>query len=485
MPCSLLQRASILKMDQATIAAIATPTGSSGIGIIKISGEDSISIAASIFRRSGFLSDESGQPSLFLTLHEKSHQIFYGHIVDPKRDIVLDEVLLSVMLAPRSYTRENIVEINAHSGAVVLNAVLELVLQQGARLAEPGEFTKRAFLNGRIDLTQAEAVIDIINAKTTQALEFATNQIKGGLRKTIEAVLNSLNDIIIEVDAAIDFPDEVGEIFDKETLQEKLQTSVTEPLSDLIERYKRTKMLKNGIKTVIVGRPNVGKSSLMNCLIKKDRVIVSEIPGTTRDFIEEVSLIKNIPIVFTDTAGLHDTDDRVETIGINKTYEYIESAELVLFVVDMSDSLTEEDHQIYEKIEYKKKILVMNKSDLVSETFLMDIPSQWETIDRVKTSALFNRGIDEIENKILDTAIQDPEGVYNISSISPNLRHKDAVERSLNAVSTAIAGIAVELSLALVAIDLKEAVGALEEVTGSSVKGDVLDQIFSRFCIGK
>lgn len=471
--------------DSSTIAAIATPIGSGGIGIIKISGKDSFSIAGSIFRRTGSSSDFSpdNSPSADFVPF-KSHHLHLGHIVDSENGRVLDEVLLSVMPAPHSYTREDVVEIQAHAGPVVLSSILDLVLKKGARLAEPGEFTKRAYLNGRIDLTQAEAVIDIINAKTNKALEIATAQIKGEMRRRVESIRDSLVHLMSEVEAGIDFPDDVGEIIDVERTIEGIETKVIDKLKDLVSGYENAHILRDGLKLTVVGRPNVGKSSLMNRLLKKDRVIVTSSPGTTRDLIEETLNIRDIPVIITDTAGLHETDDPVESIGIRKTQEHINSSDLILFMVDASCSLTKDDYKIYEKFSNKRMILVINKSDLVDDGFEPEIPDFWNEMPKIKISALYNRGINELRDLIAKISIG--EGTFNGgNTIIPNLRHKLALERSLQAVSSAVSGIQENAPFELIAIDLREAIDSLGDIVGLSTSEDVLDQIFSRFCIGK
>ena len=471
-------------MDNNTIAAIATPTGFGGIGIIKISGKGALSIAASIFQRSTASSDKPKGTNSACFASLKSHQLYYGHVVNPENGRVLDEVLLSVMLAPHTYTMENVVEINTHSGPVVLASILDLVIKKGARLAEPGEFTKRAYLNGRIDLTQAEAVIDIINSRTDKALEIATSQIKGGLKKSVESIRQSLFNLLTEIEAAIDFPDEVGEIIDNETAIKVLENHVTVDLKDLIDHYENAHILRDGLKVVVVGRPNVGKSSLMNRLIQEDRAIVTSIPGTTRDLIEEILNIHGIPVIIADTAGLHETDDPVEVIGIKKAQEYINGSDLVLFMVDASDSLTSEDYKIYETINDKQMILVVNKSDLVEDDFELEASDSWKKIPSINISALYGSGINELKDLIAKLTIGE-NGFEVGNKIIPNLRHKIALERSLQLSVSAEEAIRKGTPFELIAIDILEAVDTLGEVIGVTVKEDVIDQIFSRFCIGK
>ncbi len=471
-------------MHSATIAAIATPAGRGGIGIIKISGQDAFKIAASIFQRSAPLSNDSQRTSKSLFSSLKSHRLYHGHIVDTENRRVLDEVLLSVMMAPRTYTMEDVVEINTHSGPVVLSSILNLVLKTGARFAEPGEFTKRAYLNGRIDLTQAEAVIDIINSRTDKALEIATSQIKGGLKKSVEVIRSLILDILIETEAAIDFPDDVGENINTDSIIEVLENRVIDNLKELVEQYEYAHILRDGMNMVVVGRPNVGKSSLMNRLIQEDRVIVTPFPGTTRDLIEETLNIRGIPVIIADTAGLHETDDPVEVIGIKKTQEYINSSDLILFMVDAGASLSSEDYKIYETIQDKRVILVVNKSDLVADDFEPELPDLWKKTPYLKISALYGRGLNKLKD-LIARVVMGKDGLEIRNTIIPNLRHKIALEKSLRLSVSAVEEIRKGTPFELIAIDIKEAIDGLGEIVGVTAKEDVIDQIFRRFCIGK
>lgn len=473
-------------MDGSTIAAIATPVGSGGIGIIRISGEDALSIALSIFRKSRPSSPNS--PFKPTRGDFKSCTLCHGYIVDPENRQVLDEVLLATMIAPNSYTREDVVEIQAHCGRIVLNSIMELVLKSGARLAEPGEFTKRAYINGRIDLTQAEAVIDIINAKTNKSLEIAAVQIAGDMRMCIETIRDLLFRILTEIEASIDFPDDIKEIIDIDIVVEVIQSKVIDILKGLIDQYRNGHILRDGLNVVIVGKPNVGKSSLMNRLLQKDRVIVTSIPGTTRDLIKETLNISGIPVNITDTAGLHKTDDPIEAIGIKKTCEYINNSDLVLFMVDGSCPLTNEDYEIYKKIKEKRLIFVVNKSDIIiddgNHKLDFDIPYSWVKIPKIKISALYNRGLNSLKNLIVKTSLSE-ENFDAENTIIPNLRHKLALDRSFLSASSAVEGIKTGVPFELIAIDIKEAIDCLDEITGATLNQDVIDQIFSRFCIGK
>jgi len=471
-------------MDTDTIAAVATPVGSGGIGIIKISGPGALKIAESVFQKSAIASEASqtAGPPRFADL--KSHRLYHGHIVDAAKGRVLDEVLLTAMLAPHTHTKEDVVEINTHSGHVVLASVLELVLKKGARLAAPGEFTKRAYLNGRIDLTQAEAVIDIITSRTDKSLEIAASQIKGDLKARIESIRTVLFDILTETEAVIDFPEDIGDIVDPAAVVSALEDKVVAPLQKLILQYENAHIFRDGLKMAVVGKPNVGKSSLLNRLIQNDRAIVTPIPGTTRDLIEETLNIHGLPVIIADTAGLHETDDPVEIIGIQKTQEYISGSDLILFMVDASELLTSADHKIYEAITNKRSILVVNKIDLVEDDFELNSPESWRQTPYVKISALYGQGLEALKDLISKVSI----GEYQLEAghtIIPNLRHKIALEKGLQLAVSAAEEIQKQTPFELIAIDIQEALDSLGEIIGLTTREDIIDQIFSRFCIGK
>jgi tRNA modification GTPase len=471
-------------MEYDTIVAIATPIGSGGIGIIKISGKDAFSITEAIFKRPCVSWGEGSPENDPVSFPLKSHRLYYGHIVNPETGQVLDEVLLSAMKSPRTYTREDVIEINTHSGYVVMASILDLVLQKGARLADPGEFTKRAYLSGRIDLTQAEAVIDIINSRTEKSLEIATSQIKGELKNRIESMRHSLIDILTQIEAAIDFPEDVEEVIEVKSIRQILEKAVIDELSDLLAQYENAHFLRDGLKMIVAGRPNVGKSSLMNRLIQNDRAIVTPIPGTTRDLIEETLNIRGIPIIVADSAGLHETKDPVEVIGIKKTREYIHAADLVLFMVDANDPFTREDQKIFQTIDDKRMILVINKIDLVEDDFKLEIPETWDKIPNVKISALYGNGLNSLKDLIAKLAIGDYR-IDVLNTIIPNLRHKIALEKSLEFAVSAGEELRKGTSFELIAIDIKEALDSLGEIIGVVAKEDVIDKIFNRFCIGK
>ena len=475
-------------MNDSTITAVATPPGKGGIGIIKISGKDALSIAESIFvKKQRKNPSEKKDPKKSFSNKQpqfESHKLYLGNIINDKKGKNIDEVLLSVMKAPNSYTKEDVVEINAHSGQIALNEILKLIIEKGARLAKPGEFTKRAFINGRIDLTQAEAVIDIINARTEKSLEIANLQIDGRLKNRINLIRDSLINILAEINAGIDFPDEVGEGLNINEIKNQITNEAVKPLMELLENYKKGHVFKEGIRVVVAGKPNVGKSSLMNRLAKKERAIVTSVPGTTRDVIEEIININGIPAIISDTAGLHDSNDPIEILGIKKAYEHINVSDIVLFMVDASRKLTKEDYKIKKDFKYKEMIMVINKIDLVEDDFKVEIPEKWKRIKKVKISALYDKGIDELK-KMIENAYTGDFGMNIQNTTIPNLRHKKKIEKCLEKTLRAKRGISKETPFEMIAIDIKEAMDSLEEIIGVSVKDEILDKIFNKFCIGK
>jgi tRNA modification GTPase len=459
-------------MDSDTIAAVATPAGAGGIGIVKISGPGAIPITLPLLHPSRELS------------RLRSHHLCYGSIIDPETEKILDEVLFTVMRAPHTYTREDVVEIQAHGSRCGLGAILEVVLKRGARLAEPGEFTKRAFLNGRIDLSQAEAVIEIVNAQTAEGLELAARQLDGHLFEAIEAIRGPIQNIVVEVEAAIDFPEDVEDIIRPEVFSKRMLQDVIGPLEGLLEHYEEGHVYREGVAAAIIGRPNVGKSSLMNRLLEKERAIVTAVPGTTRDFIEETVNIKGIPLRLIDTAGLHDTESTLEAAGIRFTRQRLDESDLVLFMVDCSMPLSDEDMQIYDLVRNRNTILVVNKIDLEGHSPASKIAERFPGLSLVEISALYNQGVEELK-AVIFRRVTHQVGAADLPSIVPNLRHKVMIEKALKTSRDAVEGFRTGRPAELVAVDLKEALDALGEIIGVITTDEILDQIFSRFCIGK
>ncbi|MFR4477962.1 MAG: tRNA uridine-5-carboxymethylaminomethyl(34) synthesis GTPase MnmE [Fusobacterium sp.] len=452
-----------------TIAAISTPRGEGGIGIVRISGNNALDILEKIFK------PKSGKAIKGL----RNYSINYGHIFDGKT--LVDEVLVSIMKAPNTYTREDIVEINCHGGFVITEKVLEVVLKNGARIAEIGEFTRRAFLNGRIDLTQAEAVIDLIHGKTEKSVSLSLNQLRGDLKEQIEHLKKLVLDVAAHINVVLDYPEEGIDDPLPEHLVENLQ-EVLDTTDRLIRSYDKGKMIKEGIKTAIVGKPNVGKSSILNSVLKEERAIVTHVAGTTRDIIEEVVNLKGIPLVLVDTAGIRKTDDLVENIGVEKSKKLIESADLILFVVDGSRPLDEEDMKIHEAIKAEKVIGILNKIDIKEDIDLSPLTkiSKW-----LEISAIKNQGIDEMEEEIyrhiIDENIEDSSQKITIT----NVRHKSALEKTKQSIENIFETIESGLPMDLMAVDIKGALDSLSEVTGEISSEDLLDHIFSNFCVGK
>jgi len=469
-------------MDDSTIAAIASPAGAGGISIVKISGPSSIPIAASIFKPTSKPSRVQFIPDRF-----ESHRLYYGHIVDDQSGRTLDEVLLAVMRAPRSYTCEDIVEINCHGGAAAVRAVLKLVLRKGARLADPGEFTRRAFLNGRIDLTQAEAVIDIINARTDRALEIASAQIGGDLRREVENIRSLLIERLAYNEAAIDFPEieDVEKSLDCNMMSRSLRIEIIQPIEQLLRNYYDGRAIREGLTVAIVGRPNVGKSSLMNRLLSCERAIVTPHPGTTRDAIEADLMIRGMLIRLWDTAGLHNSIDPIEVIGIQKTIECAAQADLILFVVEAHRPLAKEDYTIYQKIDSKPVMYVLNKIDLIDEFSQQTIiPGDWVEASRVPVSALSGQGIEAVRDAILNYAIGE-DFLEMAPLIIPNLRQKSLLELCIESAKAAAVAFEKNEPPELIDIHLRQALDRIDETLGHSAKTEIIDHIFSRFCIGK
>jgi tRNA modification GTPase len=454
-----------------TIAAISTPVGMGGIGIVRCSGPLAQAIAGQVFRRR-----EGAGPLL-------SHHFYLGEIIRPRDGVVLDEVLLVFMRRPKTYTREDVLEIHCHSGVLILQEILRAVLGSGARLAEPGEFTKRAFLNGRIDLTQAEAVIDLIQSKTRRSLELANRQRSGKLAGEVHRIKERLLDLLALLEAGIDFPEEeVPELSPPEVAQ-RLRESRND-LDALLGTYGEGRIYREGIAAVIVGRPNVGKSSLLNCLLKEERAIVTAIPGTTRDVIEEVANIEGIPLRIMDTAGLRHARDAIEEEGVRRTRDCLAQADLAIWVLDGSEPLTAEDFDILPQVRPKKTVVAINKNDLAQRFSPGDLQGQIPEALLVSISALHGSGIEGLKKGIQRLALNG-RLESSAETILSNLRHKRAIEVARGALSEALSSLGANLSFEFITLDVREALDALGEIVGETTSGEVLDRIFEQFCIGK
>jgi len=454
-----------------TIAAISTPLGTGGIGIIRISGDDAFKIAEKIFK---------GKKD-FGSI--KSHTINYGKIVDPESGETVDEALLTKMEKPNTFTREDVVEINCHGGIVVLRRILALVLKEGARLAEPGEFTKRAFLNGRIDLSQAEAVIDLINSKTDESSRAAISQLEGKLSGRLKEIRNKLVELIAHIEVTVDYPEHDIEEITAEMVYKEAR-KIRGMLEKLLESFERGRIIREGLKVVIVGKPNVGKSSLLNELTGKNKAIVTDIPGTTRDIIEEYINIKGIPIKIIDTAGIRETEDVVEKIGVDRAAEAIESADLVLMVLDAHEGIKQEDMAIIKKIENKKHIIIVNKIDLVPDNWdVSDFP-QLQGKNVIEMSLKEGIGIEKLEDEIEELFVKG-EVKANEEFLVTNVRHKNLIESALNSINEACKAYEASMPVDLLSIDLRNAAEYIGQITGETVSEEVIEEIFSRFCVGK
>ena len=452
-----------------TIAAIATPMGEGGIGIVRLSGPLCPEIAGRVFKR------KAAGPW-------ESHRLYYGHVVDPETGMIVDESLCVLMKAPRSYTREDVLEIHCHGGSLATQEVMELVLREGARLAEPGEFTKRAFLNGRIDLTQAEAVIDLIRAKTSAGQVAASEQLTGRLYSVLMEAKKNLSSVLVHLEAYIDFPEEDIELSTKEGFLKAL-TEVSTLLNKLVSSYEEGRIYRDGLTTVIVGRPNVGKSSLLNQLLKEKRAIVTSVPGTTRDVIEEYMNIKGIPLRLADTAGIRETEDLVEIEGVKLARETLGRADIILFVLDGSQPFSDDDRLLAKILKEKMVIIVINKSDLPKRVTGEEIGELLIDKPVVYISAEKGEGVEDLHEAIFKAAVhgKEPSGGLLIT----RTRHRDILQKGIVAVDASIQGINGDASPEFISIDLRAALNSIEDIVGETTPDDILNRIFSEFCIGK
>ncbi|MDP8212878.1 MAG: tRNA uridine-5-carboxymethylaminomethyl(34) synthesis GTPase MnmE [Candidatus Zapsychrus exili] len=463
-----------LKNIEDTIAAISTPAGTGGIGIVRLSGPESLNIAEKIF-----LSKTGKKVVQF-----KSFSVHYGWAIDKdNNNEIIDEVLLSVMRAPKSYTTEDIVEISCHGGGVALRSILKAVINLGARLAEPGEFTKRAFLNGRIDLTQAEAVLDIINSKTDAFLKVSTHQLKGDLSLELESIREELMNIYTEIEAFVNFPEDEIDVQGKKNLMLDIESSKAR-VDSLLSTSDQGRILKEGIKIVLCGRTNIGKSSLLNVLLKTPRAIVSDIAGTTRDTIEETTQINDIPFQIIDTAGILTPNNTIEQEAIKRSHDSIESSDLVILILDSSFPLSREDEDIIENVKDKNVLVVLNKSDLENNLDEKRIRETFLNKNILKISALNKIGIDGLKEAIVNFVLHG-ETIKTDGIFISNLRHIQSLQNGQKALMLAGKNLNREMSLEFVSESIKEAINFLDEITGRNANQDLLDKIFSQFCIGK
>jgi tRNA modification GTPase len=458
--------------QEETIAAISTPFGVSGIGIVRMSGPLAETIAKRLFK-------PKSNASYFI-----SHHFHYGEIVNPQNGYPIDEVLIVLMKSPKTYTREDMVEIHCHGGYFILQKVLELVLKEGARMALPGEFTKRAFLNGRIDLTQAEAVIDLITAKTMASLEIAHQQLRGLLLRELTALKENLIEQLALIEAHIDFPEEEIERISLREMKHSLKGMIQKS-EEWVSSYEEGKIFREGITCAIVGKTNVGKSSLLNILLREERAIVTPIPGTTRDVIEESLNINGIPVRLMDTAGLRKAMDSIEQEGVRRAKERVADADFVILVIDGSRAIDADDLEIFEEVTGKKKVVVLNKADLPLQNSSEDLKRRFQEDPIVSISALKNEGIDHLKETIYTSLVHRDVRPSPEHLIVANIRHKTALSQVRDNLTNAVKGLEDGTSLEFIAFEIRSALEALGELVGETATEEVLNRIFEQFCIGK
>ncbi|WLD93389.1 tRNA uridine-5-carboxymethylaminomethyl(34) synthesis GTPase MnmE [Alkalihalobacillus sp. AL-G] len=458
-------------MEGDTIAAISTPMGEAAIAIVRLSGEEALQIADRIFKGKQALEEVD------------SHTIHYGFIIDPDTKEKAEEVMVTVMKAPKTFTREDVVEMNCHGGLVSVNRVLEIALNNGARLAEPGEFTKRAFLNGRIDLSQAEAVMDLIRAKTDRAMNVALNQMEGRLSKLIQKLRQTLLETVAHVEVNIDYPEYDAEEMTHQLLTKKLK-HVHMEVEKLLQTAEQGKILREGLSTVIIGRPNVGKSSLLNSLVHENKAIVTEIPGTTRDVIEEYVNVRGVPLRLVDTAGIRETEDLVERIGVERSRQVLKEADLILLVLSAGERLTEEDEKLFEAVRDMDVITIVNKTDLPQQIDLDKVQQLAGTHPVVTTSIKEEQGIDELEESIKELFFTGSVEAGDMTYVS-NSRHISLLKQAKRSLEESLNGIEAGLPVDMVQIDITRTWEILGEIIGDTVSESLIDQLFSQFCLGK
>lgn len=457
-------------MQLETISSISTPVGEGAIAIVRLSGIDAVEIADKLYKGKLKLADVD------------SHTINYGHIIDPETNETIEEVMVAVMRAPRTYTREDIVEINCHGGIHTINHILRLTLKHGAEMAEPGEFTKRAFLNGRIDLSQAEGIMDFIRSKTDEASKVANQQMQGRLKEYIEHLRQEILQILAQVEVNIDYPeyDDVEEATTSFLLEEAMK--VEKEIDHLLKTSKEGRILREGLNTVIVGKPNVGKSSLLNYLIQDNRAIVTDVAGTTRDILEEYVNVNGIPLKLVDTAGIRETDDVVERIGVERSREALSNAELILYVMDYTKELSDEDHEILASLQGKKVIIIVNKLDLTQKLDVDALVTYGFKI--VQTSITEGTGIDDLEENIRDLFFSGALNMSDSTYVSNN-RHIHLLESARASIHDAVLAAEIDIPVDMIQIDLVKTWQLLGEVIGQDVSEELIDQLFAQFCLGK
>ena len=459
-------------MDFDTITSISTPMGEGAIGIVRLSGPQAIEIGDILYKGKKKLSEV------------ETHTINYGHIIDPETNETVEEVMVSVLRAPKTFTREDIIEINCHGGILTINRILELTMTYGARMAEPGEYTKRAFLNGRIDLSQAEAVMDFIRSKTDRASKVAMNQIEGRLSDLIKKQRQSILEILAQVEVNIDYPeyDDVEDATTEFLLEQSKR--IKEEINQLLETGAQGKIMREGLSTVIVGRPNVGKSSMLNNLIQDNKAIVTEVAGTTRDVLEEYVNVRGVPLRLVDTAGIRDTEDIVEKIGVKRSRKALSEADLILFVLNNNEPLTEDDQTLFEVIKNEDVIVIINKTDLEQRLDVSELREMIGDMPLIQTSMLKQEGIDELEIQIKDLFFGGEVQNQDMTYVS-NSRHISLLKQARQSIQDAIDAAESGIPMDMVQIDLTRTWEILGEIIGESASDELIDQLFSQFCLGK
>ncbi|HDB0471077.1 TPA: tRNA uridine-5-carboxymethylaminomethyl(34) synthesis GTPase MnmE [Staphylococcus aureus] len=459
-------------MDLDTITSISTPMGEGAIGIVRLSGPQAVEIADKLYKGKHLLNDVP------------SHTINYGHIIDPESKEVIEEVMVSVLRAPKTFTREDIIEINCHGGILTINRVLELTMTYGARMAEPGEFTKRAFLNGRIDLSQAEAVMDFIRSKTDRASKVAMNQIEGRLSDLIKKQRQSILEILAQVEVNIDYPeyDDVEDATTEFLLEQSKE--IKQEINRLLDTGAQGKIMREGLSTVIVGKPNVGKSSMLNNLIQDNKAIVTEVAGTTRDVLEEYVNVRGVPLRLVDTAGIRETEDIVEKIGVERSRKALSQADLILFVLNNNEALTQEDYTLYEVVKNEDVIVIVNKMDLEQNIDINEVKNMIGDTPLIQTSMLKQEGIDELEIQIRDLFFGGEVQNQDMTYVS-NSRHISLLKQARQTIQDAIDAAESGVPMDMVQIDLTRTWEILGEIIGETASDELIDQLFSQFCLGK